>query len=339
MAGTILVTGGTGYIAGELIKQLLARGWTIHTTVRSKAKSETALMARFGQPGDRLKIFEAELMRDDGWAEANAGCSHVAHVASPILASPPKHEDDLIIPAREGTLRALRFAKAAGVKRFVQTSSNAAIAYGRDAMEFTVTESDWTDVHHPDIYPYIKSKTLAERAARDWMAENGGAMEFVSVNPAFVLGPVDNADFSASVELVKQLLDGSMPMAPDIGFSIVDVRDIAALHVKCIETPGLVNERFLGGGRAYKAIELAAILRDNLGPKARKAPKRMMPNMLVKILSLFNAGVRTILPEIGKLRHSDASHAQQRLGWQMRPIEETMVATAQSLLDKGVVKI
>ena len=246
MSQQVLVTGGTGYVAGELIRQLLDRGWAIHTTVRNLAKSESGLRARFGNPAsDRFKVFEAELTSDAGWADAFAGCSHVAHVASPIVAKAPKHEDELIVPAREGTLRALRFAKAAGVSRFVQTSSFVAVAYGHERGEYTFTESDWTDVTHPDAYAYVKSKTLAERAARDWMAQEGGEMEYVSVNPGLVLGPIDSSDYSVSVELIEQLLNGSMPLAPDLAFPIVDNRDIGALHVLALEVDGLDGERFI----------------------------------------------------------------------------------------------
>ena len=341
MAGTVLVTGGTGYIAGELIRQLLAKGWTVHATVRSKAKSEQLLRSRLGNPGeDRLKVFEAELMDDAGWKEANAGCSHVAHVASPIAASTPKDENDMIVPAREGTLRALRFARDAGVKRFVQTSSMAAVAYGRNEKVYTVDESDWTDVTHPDVYPYVKSKTIAERAARDWVAEQGGGMEFVSVNPSMVLGPVEDPDFSPSVEAVKQVLDGSMPMAPDLGFAIVDTRDCADLHVRCLEEPGLAGERFLAAGQFMKIIEIADVLRDRLPPEhTRKVPTKIMPNWMVAVLSLFNAGVRSIKSELGKSRNVDASHAEKRLGWKTRPAEESIVDCAKSLIEHGVVKV
>ena len=341
MAGTVLVTGGTGYIAGELIKQLLAKGWTVHATVRSKAKNEQLLRSRLGNPGEnRLKIFEAELMDDAGWAEANAGCSHVAHVASPIAASTPKDENDMIVPAREGTLRALRFARDAGVKRFVQTSSMAAVAYGRNEKVYTVDESDWTDVTHPDVYPYVKSKTIAERAARDWVAEQGGDMEFVSVNPSMVLGPVEDPDFSPSVEAVKQVLDGSMPMAPDLGFAIVDTRDCANLHVRCLEEQGLAGERFLAAGQFMKIIEIADVLRERLPPEhTRKVPTKIMPNWMVAVLSLFNAGVRSIKSELGKSRNVDASHAEKRLGWKTRPAEESIVDCAKSLIEHGVVKV
>jgi len=339
MTGTILVTGGTGYIGGELIDQLLARGYTVHTTVRDTARSEPRLRERWPAAGERLKVFQADLMSDAGWAEANAGCDAVAHVASPLPLAPPRHEDDLIVPAREGTLRALRFAKAAGVRRFVQTSSMAAIAYGRSEKEYTVTESDWTDVNHPDVYPYVKSKTIAERAARDWVAEHGAGMEFVSINPSLVLGPVYSADFSTSVSAIEQLLSGAVPLAPDLGFAVVDVRDVAALHVKCLEEPGLAGERFIASGKFMKFIDVGAVLRENLGDKARKVPTRRMPDWLVHVLALFNPGIRSVKAELGKTRNADASHALERLGWKTRDEKQTIVDCANSLIEKGVVKI
>mgnify|MGYP003296032900 CR=1 FL=1 len=337
MAGTVLVTGGSGYIAGELIRQLLERGWKVKTTMRDYRKVD-AFRARYHGHLSRLSVWDANLTDDDGWKSAMAGCTHVAHVASPIPAQAPKHEDDLIIPARDGTLRALRFARDAGVTRFVQTSSTAAVVYGVDRGEYTFDESRWTDINHPDAYPYVKSKTIAERAARDWVAAEGGTMEFVSVNPGMVLGPVDSGDFSASVELVQQLLSGAMPLAPDLGFPIVDVRDIAALHVLALETPGLANERFLGAGKFLTALEIAGVLRARLGAKARKAPTRPMPDWLVSVLALFNAEVRGVKSEIGKVRKIDASHAKERLGWTMRPVEDTITDCGNSLIAQGVVK-
>ena len=338
MAGTVLVTGGTGYIATYLIRQLLDEGWTVHTTIRS-LKRETDLRMRLDANETRLNVFQADLMNDSGWAEACAECSHIAHVASPIPTTAPKDENDLIVPAREGALRALKFGKAAGVKRVVLTSSMAAVGYGVDRGEHHFNESNWTDINHADAYPYVKSKTIAERAARDWMAENGGDMEFCTVNPGMVLGPVTDPDFSASVEVIKQLLDGSLPAAPDMGFPIVDVRDVADLHVRALTAPDMNGERFLAAGKFMKFIEIAAVLRERMGQKARKAPTRKMPDFILKALALFNGEIRGVLSELGKIRHADSSHAKNKLGWMTRPEEDSIVETAESLIAHGVVKV
>ncbi|MXP09315.1 NAD-dependent epimerase/dehydratase family protein [Pseudoblastomonas halimionae] len=340
MPKTILVTGGTGFIAGEIIDRLLEAGHTVHTTVRNRKKSEDGLRDRFDVGAAKLKIFEADLMDDAGWAEANAGCDAVAHVASPIAVGTPKDEDEMIVPAREGAIRALRFAKEAGVARFVQTSSVAAVSYGSDAKTRTVDESDWTDITHAETGAYAKSKTIAERAARDWVLANGGEMEFVSVNPSMVLGPVYDADFSPSVQVVKQLLDGSMPMAPDIGFGVVDLRDLADLHVRCLTQSGLANERFIASGKPMKLIEIAEVLRRRLPPgQTRKVPKRVMPNWMVHALALFNSGVRQIKPGLGRTTYYDVSHAKEVLDWETRPPEESVVDCAKSLIACGVVKV
>lgn len=341
MANTVLVTGGTGFIGGELIKQLLAKGWTVHTTVRNVGKSEAALRERFGHhPSERLKVFQAELLSDDGWAEAMAGCTHIAHVASPVSDSVPDHEDELIVPAREGTLRALRFAKAAGVKRFVQTSSIAAIAYGRGGQEYTSTEADWTDLGSPDTSAYAKSKTIAEREARKFIETEGGDIEFVSVNPVLVLGPVDSGDFSPSVTPITMLLSGKVPMAPDIGFGVVDLRDVADLHVRCLETPGIAGERFIASGRFMKMIEIANVLRAGLpAEQTRKVPKRVMPGWLVSLFMVINPPFRSVKSELGRIRHSDASHAEKVLGWKTRPEKESILDCARSLFEHGIVKL
>ena len=338
MAGTVLVTGGSGYIAGFLIKQLLDQGWRVHTTVRNPAR-EAALRPLLGGDADALRFFTADLMHDDGWATAMAGCSHVAHVASPFSTNAPRHEDDLIVPAREGVLRALRFAGAAGVTRFVQTSSVAAIAYGHRRGVHRFTEADWTDVNGPDVYAYVKSKTLAERAARDWIAGQGGAMEFVSVNPAAVLGPVWSDDFSASIEVVRQLLGGLLPGCPDLGFGIVDVRDVADLHVRALTAPGIAGERFIAAGPFMKLIDEARVLKAQMPADARKVPTRTLPDWLVRVSALFNPMIRQITGELGNVRDADAGHALTVLGWQTRPVEQSIVDCARSLIERGVVKV
>ena len=338
MSKTVLVSGGSGYIAGFIIKQLLAEGWTIHATVRS-LKREAEMRPLLGGTAETLKFFPADLTADAGWAEAVAGCTHVAHVASPFSSKPPRNPDDLIIPAREGTVRALRFARDAGVTRFVQTSSVAAIAYGHGKGHHHFTEADWTDVNSRDAYAYVKSKTAAERAARDWMAKEGGGMEFLSINPAAVLGPVWSADFSASIELVNQLLSGALPGCPDLGFGIVDVRDLADLHVRALTEPGLDGERFIASGPFLKMVEVAAILRAAMPLQARHVPTRRLPDWVVRFAAKFNPLIRQVVGELGNVRDASAAHALERLGWKTRPAEETIVDCAKSLIERGIVRV
>ena len=338
MAGTVFVSGGSGYIAGFLIRQLIAEGWTVHTTIRNLAR-EAEVRASLGVDNSRLKFFAADLMSDDGWAEAMAGCSHVAHVASPLPADKPSHEDELIVPARDGALRALRAAKAAGIKRFVMTSSMAAIAYGHGEGKSVFTEADWTDPTSPDAYPYVRSKTIAERAARDWVAAEGGDMEFVTVNPSLVLGPLQSGDFSTSLEAIKKLLEGSMPGMPNLGFGIVDVRDVADMHVRCLTAPNMAGERFICSGPFLMMDEVAAILRAGLGPQARKVPRLKLPNWLVRIAARFDPVIGQVIGELGKRRESPANHAREVLGWVPRPAEESVLDTARDMIRLGIVKV
>ncbi len=341
MPGTVMVSGGSGYIAGETIRQLLGKGWTVHTTVRSLSR-EAELRPQLGGTADTLKFFAADLMNDAGWAEAMAGCSHVCHMASPFPAGVPKDENELIVPAREGALRALRMAKGAGVTRFVMTSSAAAIAYGHPPGKIQYDERDWTNVNAPGVQPYVKSKTIAERAARDWVAAEGGALEYCAVCPVLVLGPVQGADFAASVEPVQRLLDGSVPALPDVGFSIVDLRDIAALHVLALEAPAdkVRDGRFIGSsGSFFKFADVAKVLRDEFGPQARKVPTRRMPAFGVRILALFMPAAKQLLGEIGRTRATSSAHAQSVLGWKPRPPEESIIDCARSLIEHGVVRV
>jgi dihydroflavonol-4-reductase len=338
MTGTVLVTGGSGYIAGFIIKQLIAEGWTVHTTIRNLAR-EAEVRGWLDVDNDRLTFFAADLMSDAGWAEAVAGCSHVAHVASPLPANAPTSDDELIIPAREGALRALRFAKEAGVKRLVMTSSVAAIAYGHGGAKQHFTEADWTNVDSPDAYAYVKSKTIAERAARAWVAANGAGMEFVTVNPSLVLGPLLTRDFSTSLEAIKKLLEGSLPGIPNFGFSVVDVRDVADLHVKCLTAPDMAGERFIAAGPFMMMKDVAAILKDGLGPDARKVPTLRLPDFLVKLSALFDPVVKQVVGELGNVRDTSAAHALAKLGWKTRDARETIFDTARDMVRLGVVKV
>lgn len=338
MSGTAFVSGGSGYIAGFLIRQLIENGWTVHTSIRSLSR-EAEVRGWLGVDDSKLKFFAADLNDDAGWTEAMAGCSHVAHVASPFPLQLPKDPDDLIIPARDGALRALRAAKAAGVKRFVQTSSMAAIAYGHGKGERIFTEKDWTRVDGPGVLAYAQSKTVAERAARDWVATEGGDMEYASVNPAAVFGPLISDDMSTSIELVKQLLEGSIPLCPDIGFGIIDVRDVADLHYRALTTDGVKNERYICSGPFLKMIDVAAILKSHLGERARKVPLRRMPDWMLKLFAIFRPELNQLVHELGNVRSGNSSHAEQSLGWTMRPPHEAILATANSLFERGIVKV
>jgi dihydroflavonol-4-reductase len=338
MAGTVFVSGGSGYIAGFLIRQLVAEGWMVHTTVRNLAR-EGEVRAALGVDDSKVKFFAADLMSDAGWAEAMAGCSHVAHVASPLPANAPQHEDELIVPAREGALRALKAAKAAGVKRFVMTSSMAAIAYGHPRDQTRFTEADWTDVSSPDAYAYVKSKTIAERAARDWVAEQGGGIEFVTVNPSLVIGPLQSGDFSTSLEAIKKLLEGSMPGLPNFGFGVVDVRDVADMHVRCLTAPNMAGERFICSGPFLMMPEIAEILRAGLGAQARKVPKLRLPNWAVRLAARFDPVIRQVIGELGSRRESPPDHAREVLGWVPRPVEESIIDTARDMIRLGIVKV
>ena len=338
MSGRVLVTGGSGYIGSFIIRQLVEQGWTVNTTVRS-LKREAEVRASLAVPADKLRFFAADLLNDAGWADAVAGCSHVVHVASPLPSGAVKHEDDLIVPAREGALRALRFAKAAGVQRVVMTSSVAAIAYGHGKKIGTYTEADWTDVKGPQVHAYAKSKTLAERAAREWIASEGAGMEYVSVNPAAVLGPVLSADFSSSVQIITRLLSGSLPGLPNFGFGVVDVRDVADLHVRALTAPGMDGERFIASGPFMMMKEVAAVLRDRMGNEARKVPTRGLPDFVLQLTSLVDPTIRMVTGELGKQRITPSDHARDVLGWVPRPAADTIVDTARSLIDKGVITV
>jgi len=336
MAGTVFVSGGSGYIAGFVIRQLVAEGWTVHTTLRSLAR-EAALRRLLAVDDSRLKFFAADLLADAGWAEAMAGCTHAIHLASPVPPNLVKNADEVIVPARDGVLRALRAARDAGVKRFVMTSSVAATSYGRGRGVHHFTEADWTPPDFPGASAYVRSKTIAERAARDWVAREGGTIELCTVNPSVVLGPVWSADYSASVTIVKRLLEGSIRACPDVGFGIVDVRDVADLHVRLLMAPGMAGERFIASGPFMKIRAVADLLRAQLGAEAHKVPTRNAPDWLVRVLALFDPGARFVVTELGSVRHQDASHAKQLLGWQTRPAEQSIVDTARCLLDLGIV--
>jgi len=340
--GTVLVTGGSGFIGSHCILQLLAAGHQVRTTVRSsKREGDVRAMLREGggEPDDRLSFFVADLEKDPGWAQAVAGCEYVLHLASPLPPGVPKHEDELIIPAREGTLRVLRASREARVKRVVLTSSFAAIGYGRKEQQSPFTEKDWTDLNSEVVAPYQKSKTLAERAAWDFMAKEGGKLELSAVNPVGVFGPVLGPDYSTSILLVQRLMDGAMPGVPRLYFGVVDVRDVADLHIRAMINPAAKGERFLAVAGDFMSFQdIAKVLKSRMGASAKKVPTRQLPNFLVRLASLRDPAIKLILPELGKLKNASNEKARRMLGWAPRSNEEAIVATAESLARFGLLK-
>ena len=275
-------------------------------------------------------------MRDDGWAEAVAGCEYVMHVASPMPPVAPKTQDELIIPARDGALRVLRAARDAKVKRVVFTSSCGAVYYGHPLQKAPFDESSWTDVNG-EMSAYVKSKALAERAVWDFMAAEGGALELTTINPAGIFGPVLGADASSSIDLVKQLMNGT-PGCPKLYFGVVDVRDVADLHLRAMMDPAAKGERFIAvSGEAMSMLDIAKVLRARLGDAAKKVPTRELPNWVVRVAALFNPAMPPLLPLLGKVRNATSAKAQRVLGWTPRPREDAIAATAESLLSFGLI--
>jgi dihydroflavonol-4-reductase len=340
----VLVTGGTGFVGAHCLIQLLAAGHETRATVRDlKRESDVRAMLRHGgagEVGERLKLFRAELSADAGWADAAAGCDYALHVASPFPSTVPKDENELIGPARNGALCVLKAARDAGVKRVVLTSSFAAIGYGAPKDRTApFTEADWTNLDDPTVQAYQKSKTIAERAAWDFIAREGGGLELAVVNPVLVLGPVLGPDVSSSIVLVKRMMDGAMPGCPDISFGCVDVRDVADLHLKAMTDPAARGERFIATSGDFATIrQIAQMLKDGLGPAARKVPTRQLPDWLMRVVGLFDPQVRGILPELGKHKNASNEKARRLLGWAPRSPAEAVVATARSLSELGLLK-
>jgi nucleoside-diphosphate-sugar epimerase len=329
----VLVTGGSGFIASHCILGLLAAGHRVRATVRSleRAAGVRRVLEETGQ-NPSLSFVAANLERDDGWQEAVDGNEYVLHVASPFPARSPGHEDELIVPAREGTLRVLRAARAAGVRRVVITSSFAAIGYGHPPQQAPFDESCWSNIDGAAA-AYVKSKTLAERAAWQFMAEEGGALELAVVNPVAVLGPVLGTDLSSSIQIVGRMLHGGMPAAPHLVFGVVDVRDVADLHLRAMSNPAAKGERFLAAaGDFMSLLEIARVLRERLGAAAKRAPSRSLPNWVLHLTALFNPTVRELLPELGKSKNGSHAKASRLLGWAPRSNEDAIIATAESLL-------
>lgn len=341
MAELVLVTGATGFLGQHCILQLIAAGYDVRGTVRSlKREAEVREALRRGGADDaKLTLVEADLTKDDGWAAAVDGCTYVHHVASPFPLVQPQDENDLIRPAREGALRVLKAAADAGVKRTVMTSSVAAVSAGHDKSGGRVfDESDWSDLDKPNVSAYEKSKTLAERAAWDFIASpEAKGMELAVINPGAILGPVLTADTSSSLEIVRQLMSRALPACPRIGFPVVDVRDVAAAHVTAMTRAEAAGKRFICTEKHAWFRDMAKVLDARFGPEGWKIPTGELPNWFVRMVSLFNPTLKSITPLLDVERRFDTRRIWKELDWKPRGMEAMVIASGESLAELGVV--
>lgn len=326
MSETVLVTGGTGYVAGWCIAELLRRGYAVRTTVRTAARGQAVV-----DPGGGLEFAVADLTSDDGWEAAVKDATYVLHVASPLGAAA-----DLVTPARDGTLRVLRAAAAAGVRRVVVTSAANAASPSSYASEGVTDETLWTDPDDPTLIPYRRSKTLAERAAWDFIEHDSSGTELVTVLPGAVFGPILSPATIGSVGIVKRMLDGGMRGVPRIGLEIVDVRDLVDAHLRAMLVPGAAGQRFLATGEFMWMADMARVLRDNLGADARKVSTRRLPDFAVRLAARFDPSLREIIPALGRRNRHTTAKARTILGWQPRPAAEAVLDCARSLIAHGV---
>jgi dihydroflavonol-4-reductase len=339
VAETVLVTGGTGFVAGWCIVELLQQGYEVRTTVRSPSRQDAVrhAVSTVVDPGDRLSFAVADLTTGDGWADAVKGCDYVLHVASPLGLDAPKDLDALIIPARDGALHVLRAATLAGAKRVVMTSACAAATPPLAGPDSVSDETRWTDTSDSSLTAYRKSKAVSEQAAWAFMRDYDGPTTLTTILPGAVFGPLLTASNRGSVQVIERLL-GGMPGTPRIGFEVVDVRDLARLHVRAMTSPEAAGQRFIAAGEFLWMSEIAAELRAGLGGIASKVPTRTLPNIAVRLFARFDPGVRAVAPYLGHKHLHTADKARRVLGWQLRPAAETVIDCARSLADHEVVK-
>ena len=336
----VLVTGGSGFIAGHCILQLLEQGYLVRATVRSLAKAAAvrSVLAEAGMVHeDRLSFAAADLLSDEGWADAVADVDFVLHVASPVQPGHVANEDDLIIPARQGTLRVLRAARDAAVKRVVLTSAFHAVSWGHPHSDHTFTEKDWTRLDGPGVDAYGKSKTLAERAAWDFMAAEGGGLDLTTMLPVAVMGPVMGKEISGANHIIQRMLNGAMPGFPNLFIPIIDVRDVASAHILAMTNPGAAGERLLlSNGRALAMKEIGGIIRSALGDAAKRVPTRSIPDLMLRAAALTNAELRPFIPDLGYAKKTSNDKARRVLDWTPRAASEAIVAAANSMVKTGV---
>ena len=338
MSQRILVTGGSGFIASHTIAALLERGYSVRATVRDQSKiSAVETMVTEAGPGGDLDFAVADLMSDDGWDDAVQGCDGLFHMASPFPMKLPRDPQALIRPAVDGTRRVLAAAERSGIAKAVLTSSAVAISYGYGGRERPFDENDWTDPESSDVTAYVQSKTLAERAAWDFVSQDGTKLAMATINPGLVFGPILAKGHGTSVGLIRRMMLGRYPGAAKIGFGIVDARDVADAHIRAFETEAAMGERFACADRWMWFREIGAAVKDAFPKEGRKAPTRDLPSFAIRLASFLDKSLKQILIELEQNRVIDSSKAKRVLGWSPRPAEDSIRATAESLIRFGLI--
>lgn len=337
--GAVLITGISGFLGGHVALAALNAGWSVVGGVRRPERANRMAKALAAAGGDvrRLSFVTLDLLSDDGWADAAAGCDRMIHIASPFVTIMPDNPDDLIRPAVEGTRRAVRAALAAGHERIVLTSSMAAIHHGRDNEDRVYGPSDWTRLDGPLVSAYAASKTLAEQAAWRMVEEAGERRRLVVINPAAMLGPLLDDDPGTSVATLIPMLAGKMPIVPEIILEYVDVRDVAEAHIAALTADSAGGQRYIMAGPSLSLLEIANTLREAQPDSAGKLPKREMPGWFTAILKLFNRSLRDAAPFLGIRRRSDSSSGVALIGHPLRPMRDTLVETVRSLRAQGLI--
>ena len=340
---TVLVTGGTGFVGVHCILLLLKKGYSVKTTIRSiNKKNEVIEMLKTGgiTSFENLDFIETDLTKDDNWDIAVRGCNFVLHVASPIFLTLPKDENEMIRPAVDGTLRVLKAARNAGVKRVVLTSNFGAVGYSHKDPTTEITEAEWTDPNEKGLSSYNKSKVLAERAAWDFIRNEGGDLELSVINPVAIFGASLGPDISSGFELLIQLLDGSMKVIPNLYMNIIDVRDVAELHIRAMTSPNAKGERFLAlAGGKMSLPEIASLLKNKMPGITKNVSTKSIPDWAVYFTALFSLKAKTIASMLRASRNVSNSKAMKVLAW--TPVatnEEAILASVESMIKFGIIK-
>lgn len=339
----VLVTGGTGFVGIHTILQLLQKGYKVKTTLRSlKRKDDIKAMLKTGgiTSFEHLIFIAADLTKDDNWTEAVKDCTYVLHIASPILLALPKDENEMIRPAVDGTLRVLKAARDAGVKRVVMTSNFGAVGYSHRDPQIPITEAEWTDPNEKGLSSYNKSKVMAERAAWDFMQREGGNIELSVINPVGIFGPALGPDLSSGFELVKNILDGTMKAIPKLTLNIIDVRDVADLHIRAMTSADAKGERFLAlAGGKISLPEIAVLLKEKMPAISGKISQKTLPNWLLRLAALFNPKAKTLASMLKASRNVSNDKARKVLSWEpLATNEEAILYSVESMLKFGQIK-